>query len=496
MSKKIMFLGTGSSVGKSLLTAAFCRVLSDKGLKVAPFKSQNMSLNSYITADGKEMGRAQVTQSECARIEPRAEMNPVLLKPNSDTGSQVILNGVPEFNMDAREFHAYKAKLKDVVVNAFQNLEKEFDYIIMEGAGSPAEINLRENDLVNMGMAEMVDSPVILIGDIDKGGVFASLYGTVKLLEPEEQARIKGFIINKFRGDVTLLEPGIDTIVEKLGIPCLGVMPYTRLVIDDEDSVTDRWTEKPEGAITVGVVRLRHISNFTDCTVFDMYPDISVEYYENQRQMAYANPDLLVIPGSKNTIDDVKVLRESKMEGEILRLHKSGVPIVGICGGYQILGNTIEDPTGVESNLKEIDGLGLLDIQTVLGDEKVTTRRAGEILHDVMGIDTASVAVEGYEIHMGTTTLGEKAKPFSRLEDGREDGAISENGNVMGTYLHGIFDNDIFREKLIRHIREKKNLEDNVAFDYKAFKESQYDQLAQAFVAHIDVDTLIQMMEG
>ena len=293
-----------------------------------------------------------------------------------------------------------------------------------------------------------------------------------------------------------MLDPGIDTIVEKLGIPCLGVMPYTRLVIDDEDSVTDRWTEKPEGAITVGVVRLRHISNFTDCTVFDMYPDISVEYYENQRQMAHANPDLLVIPGSKNTIDDVKVLRDSKMEGEILRLHKSGVPIVGICGGYQILGNTIEDPAGVESNLKEIEGLGLLDIQTVLGDEKVTMRRAGEILHDVMGIDTASVAVEGYEIHMGTTTLGEKAKPFSRLEDGREDGAISEDGNVMGTYLHGIFDNDIFREKLIRHIREKKNLEDNTVFDYKAFKESQYDQLAQAFVAHIDVDTLIQMMEG
>ncbi len=496
MSKKIMFLGTGSSVGKSLLTAAFCRVLNDKGLKVAPFKSQNMALNSYITADGKEMGRAQVTQAECARIEPRVEMNPVLLKPNSDVGSQVILNGVSEFNMDAREFHAYKGKLKDVVVGAFKKLEEDFDYIIMEGAGSPAEINLRENDLVNMGMAEMVDAPAVLIGDIDKGGVFASLYGTVKLLEPEEQARIKGFIINKFRGDVTLLEPGIDTIVEKLGIPCLGVMPYSRLIIDDEDSVTDRWTEKQAGAITVGVMRLRHISNFTDCTVFDMYPDISVEYYENQRQMAHANPDLLVIPGSKNTIDDIRVLRDSKMAEEIIRFHKNGVPIVGICGGYQILGKRIEDPMGVESELKAIEGLGLLDIRTVLGSQKVTTRRSGEILTDVLGINTTATTVDGYEIHMGTTTLGGKAKPFGRLDDGREDGAVSENGMVMGTYLHGIFDNDVFRDKLIGHIREKKNLKEDVGFDYKAFKESQYDQLAKNFSEHIDIDALIRMMEG
>jgi len=495
--KKIMFQGTGSSVGKSLICAAVCRILNDDGYTVMPYKSQNMALNSYITADGKEMGRAQVTQAECARVEPDVAMNPILLKPNSDVGCQVILNGVAEFNMDAAEYHAHKARLKKVVTDAYDKLAAQADAVVIEGAGSPAEINLRENDLVNMGLAEMIDAPVILIGDIDRGGVFASIYGTVKLLEPSEQARIKGFVINKFRGDVELLRPGIEMIEEKIGIPCLGVIPYTRLVIDDEDSVTERWHEKKEGAITIGVVRLRHISNFTDCTVFDMYPDVKVEYYSDQRTMARANPDILVIPGSKNTIDDVTKLRESRIADEILRFHKAGVPVIGICGGYQIIGSTIADPNHVESSAESVEGLGLLDIETVLGDDKMTTRKTGTVQADFMGLDMKDSAVSGYEIHMGRTQLtpGSADSVFCELEGGRADGAVSADGQVMGTYLHGLFDNDGFREGLLAALKAKKQLEAGEARDFAAFKDGQYDLLAQVVRENLDVDRLKKIME-
>ena len=433
--KNIMFQGTGSSVGKSLLTAAVCRILNNKGYRVAPYKSQNMALNSYITLDGKEMGRAQVVQAECARIEPQVEMNPVLLKPNSDVGCQVILNGKAEFNMNAVEYHAHKAKLTDVVMDAYNMLAESHDIIAIEGAGSPAEINLRDNDIVNMGLAEMVDAPVILIGDIDRGGVFASIYGTIKLLEPEEQARIKGFIINKFRGDVELLKPGIEMIEEKVGVPCLGVIPYQRLVIDDEDSVTERWDEQREGVITIGVVRLRHISNFTDCTVFDMYPDVKVEYYENQRELHRADPDLIVIPGSKNTIDDIVKLRESRLEEEILAKHTAGVPVLGICGGYQILGH--EWLLGDEV----VQGLGIVDM---------TTERAaggsGDRLIDniVLTSPLAKRPVVGYENHAGRTHLGAGVEPFGAVASSTGHGnndADKQDGvrykNVVGTYLHG-----------------------------------------------------------
>lgn len=496
MAKNIMFQGTGSSVGKSLLTAAVCRILNNKGLKIMPYKSQNMALNSYITADGKEMGRAQVTQAECARVEPDVSMNPILLKPNSDVGCQVILNGVAAFNMDAREYHAHKAHLGQVVMDAYNKLAEDADVIVIEGAGSPAEINLRENDLVNMGLAEMVDAPVVLIGDIDRGGVFASIYGTIKLLEPEEQARIKGFIINKFRGDVSLLLPGIKTIEEKVGIPCLGVVPYARLVIDDEDSVTERWQEQKDGVITIGVVRLRHISNFTDCTVFDMYPDVRVEYYENQRQLSRANPDLLVIPGSKNTIDDVVKLKESRMAEEICRLREAGIPVVGICGGYQILGKTISDPGGVESSLGVVEGLGLLDIDTVIEAEKTTTQREGTITQDFLGMGMTGKGVHGYEIHMGISKTLAGAEAFCKLSDGRLDGAVSQDGQVMGTYLHGIFDNDAFREGLLAALKAKKNLEAGEALDFARFKEEQYDKLAAIVADSLDMDLLEKIIEG
>lgn len=493
--KNIMFQGTGSSVGKSLLTAAVCRILNNKGYSVAPYKSQNMALNSYITLDGKEMGRAQVVQAECARIEPQVEMNPVLLKPNSDVGCQVILNGKAAFNMNAVEYHAHKAKLVDVVTDAYNKLAKSHDIIAIEGAGSPAEINLRENDIVNMGLAELVDAPVVLIGDIDRGGVFASIYGTIKLLEPQEQARIKGFIINKFRGDVALLKPGIEMIEKMVNIPCLGVIPYERLVIDDEDSVTERWDEQQEGVITIGVVRLRHISNFTDCTVFDMYPDVRVEYYENQRELHRAQPDLIVIPGSKNTIDDSVKLKESKLGHEILAKNAAGVPVIGICGGYQILGKEIADPHGVESTIGSVEGLGLLNMRTVLEEEKTTTRVNGRMNGDFLNMGLGDTAITGYEIHMGETEAMGNTKSFSVLEDGRADGGVSEDGTVMGTYLHGIFDNDVFREKLIATLKTVKNIEaDTEAVDFKAFKEGQYDLLAAAVEKNMDMNKLFEII--
>ncbi|MBC3886848.1 cobyric acid synthase [Acetobacterium paludosum] len=496
MAKNIMFMGTGSSVGKSLLTAALCRILNNNGYTVAPYKSQNMALNSFITKDGKEMGRAQVVQAECARMEPQVEMNPVLLKPNSDMGAQVILMGKAAFNMDAMDYHAHKPKLVDIVVSAYDSLAEGKDIIVIEGAGSPAEINLRDNDIVNMGLAELVDAPVILIGDIDKGGVFASIYGTIMLLEPEEKKRIKGFVINKFRGDVELLKPGIEMIEEKINIPCLGVIPYKRFVIDDEDSVTERFDNQSEGLITIGVVYLPHLSNFTDCTAFEMHPDVKVEYYRNQRELQLANPDLLVIPGTKNTIDDTGHLIESKMADEIRRMHDCGVPIVGICGGYQLLGKEIRDPLGIESNKGSIEGLGLLNIVTTIGEEKRTVRTTGKVQGKFMGMELLDMIVEGYEIHMGESEALGNSKSFAILEDGTVDGVIAEDGTVMGTYLHGIFDNDDFREKIIEAIRAKKNLEAGpVAFDFKAFKEEQYDLLAETVETNLNMKKIMEILE-
>ncbi len=495
MAKNIMFMGTGSSVGKSLITAAMCRILDNHGYHVAPYKSQNMALNSFITKDGKEMGRAQVVQAECARMEPQVEMNPVLLKPNSDVGCQVILMGKAEFNMDAMDYHAHKPKLVEIVVSAYDALAEGKDVIVIEGAGSPAEINLRDNDIVNMGLAELVDTPVVLIGDIDKGGVFASIYGTIMLLQPEERARIKGFIINKFRGDVELLKPGIKMIEELVKVPCLGVIPYKRFVIDDEDSVSERFDNNSEGLITIGVVYLPHLSNFTDCTAFEMHPDVKVEYYRNQRDLQLANPDLLVIPGSKNTIDDTCHVINSKMGDEIRRIHDCGVPIVGICGGYQLLGKEIRDPFQVESTRGNIEGLGLLNIVTTIEEEKRTVRTSGKVQGNFMGMELADMEVEGYEIHMGTSEALDQAKPFAILEDGTVDGVIAEDGTVMGTYLHGIFDNDGLREKIIEALRLKKNLEAGPsAFDFKAFKEEQYDLLSETVEANLDMKKIMEII--
>lgn len=492
MAKNLMILGTASTVGKSILTAAFCRIFKQEGLKTAPFKSQNMALNSYVTKDGKEMGRAQVVQAEAAGLEPMVEMNPILLKPTSDVGSQVILNGKVLKNMTAVEYYAMKNDLKSEILKAYNTLDQKFDLIIMEGAGSPAEINLKEGDIVNVGMAEMVDAPIILVGDIDKGGVFASLYGTIMLLEPEERARIKGYIINKFRGDVTILKPGIDMFYEKLPIPCLGVVPYMKMNIDDEDSVTTRFDRKNEGAIVIGVVRLPYMSNFTDFTVFDLEEDVSVRYIQ-------AHPsdevDLIIIPGSKNTLKDMDYLRESGTAEYIYRAHRKGIPVIGVCGGYQMLGRTISDPFNVETSQSITNGLGLLETETVMAKEKQTVQIKGSFEGNIaFAQGVRSMDVEGYEIHMGVTKRFDGALAAIRLEDGREDGAINEEGNVFGTYLHGIFDNNNFRNAVLNRIREIKGLQSTSEVDYRQLKEMEYNKLAENVRKHVDLEKIKEII--
>lgn len=492
MGKNLMILGTASTVGKSILTAAFCRIFKQEGYQTAPFKSQNMALNSYVTKDGKEMGRAQVVQAEAAGLEPMVEMNPILLKPTSDVGSQVIINGAVYKNMSAREYFSMKKDLKEDILKAYHTLDERFDMIILEGAGSPAEINLREDDIVNMGMAEMVDAPVILVGDIDKGGVFASLYGTIMLLEPEERARIKGYIINKFRGDVNILKPGIDLFYEKLPIPCLGVIPYAKLNIDDEDSVTTRFDRKEERPIIVGIVRLPYMSNFTDFTVFDLEQDVTVKYIQNNQ---VDDVDLIVVPGSKNTLKDMEFVYQSGLSEWIYRAHRKGVPIVGICGGYQMLGKSISDPFHVETDRYTVNGLGLLETETIMAEEKKTVQMKGFFTMDLsFAEEVRESEVEGYEIHMGVTRLLEGATGVIQLQDGRLDGAVNEEGNVFGTYLHGIFDNDPFRNAILNPIRNKKGLKEGAGLDYKSLKEAEYDKLADLVRKNVDLEKIKQII--
>jgi len=497
-----MILGTASTVGKSILTAAFCRIFKQAGYNVAPFKSQNMALNSYVTEDGLEMGRAQVVQAEAAMIEPHVNMNPILLKPTSDVGSQVIVQGKVFKNMKADEYFKYKTALKPLIMDSYNQLAQERDLIILEGAGSPAEINLRQDDIVNMGMAEMVDAPVILVGDIDKGGIFASLYGTIMLLEPAEQARIKGYIINKFRGDVSILQPGIDMFYEKVKVPCLGVIPYMKMSIDDEDSVTSRFEEKQykrvvsKSVIKIGVIHLPYMSNFTDFTVFDMEEDVQMSYVENGDLSEF---DLIIIPGSKNTIKDMHFLQDSGLAVHILQAHRENIPIIGICGGYQILGKSISDPFGVETHLSFSNGLGLIQGTTTMSLKKKTERVQGclnEIPSILLPEEVFSIPmqVEGYEIHMGITALESGTMPFITLEDGRCDGAINEQGNVFGTYLHGIFDSNVFRQNLLNSLRAIKGLTQREAQDYKEFKENEYNRLADCVRQNVNMEKIVDII--
>lgn len=496
MAKAIMIQGTMSNSGKSFLTAGLCRVFKQDGYRTAPFKSQNMALNSYITKDGLEIGRAQAMQAEAAGIEPTVDMNPILLKPTSNVGSQVIVNGEVRGNMDAMDYYRNKTQLIPDVMEAYRRLSEAYDIIVIEGAGSPAEINLHENDIVNMGMAKMAGAPVLLVGDIDRGGVFAALYGTVKLLEEDEQSMIKGLVINKFRGDVKILEPGLRMIEDKTGIPVVGVVPMERLDIDDEDSLSDQLlrTDRGEG-LDISVIHLPHISNFTDFAAFERMPGVSLRYV--QKPGLLGDPDLILIPGTKNTMDDMQWLRESGMEALILRQAEKKTPVIGICGGFQILGKELEDPDCVEYG-GTMRGMGLLDTRTVFSEAKTRTQTEG-VMERGAGLWSGweGRKVTGYEIHMGVTENLGNCRELVRLADGRIDALANQDGSVLGSYLHGIFDTEGFAEETVRRLMERKGLEyTGEDFDLQAHKEQEYDKLADLVRRSLDMKKIYEILEA
>lgn len=501
---KIMIQGTASSVGKSILVAALCRIFHEDGYSVVPFKSQNMSLNSYITIDGKEMGRAQVLQAYAAGIEPQIYMNPILLKPTSDKKSQVILNGEVYGNYTAMEYHNLKPRFKELLKEQFEKLEKQFDIVVMEGAGSPAEINLRDKDIVNMGMAELVDAPVILVGDIDKGGVFASIAGTMLLLKEEEKPRVKGTIINKFRGDIEILKPGLVMLEEIIHKPSFGVVPYFKLNLEEEDGAVE-FNKKVRAPIDIAVIKLMHLSNFTDLDALKEEDDVSVRFVSSVEE--FGEPDLVIIPGSKNTIEDLLSIRENGIEKAIKDYSKNGT-IIGICGGYQMLGKSIKDPYKVETELGEIYAMDLLNVRTTFEEHKVTTRINANIIWENITPDFARYIINGekigkiygYEIHMGNSTCGENCNPLFSIKDknGEKvdymDGAINNDGNIMGTYIHGIFDGASFREYIINYLRDKKGIELKAAQNYEHKREKELAKLAEIVRKNIDMESIYKIM--
>ncbi|MBR1456903.1 MAG: cobyric acid synthase [Oscillospiraceae bacterium] len=489
MAKCIMVQGTMSGAGKSLLATALCRIFLQDGWRVAPFKSQNMALNSYVTPDGLEMGRAQAVQAEAAGLECDVRMNPILLKPSSDTGSQLIVNGTVRGQYDAAAYFAMKKELVPDVLAAYAGLAAENDIIVIEGAGSPAEINLRENDIVNMGLAELVDAPVLLAGDIDRGGVFAQLYGTVALLREEERRRVVGTVINKFRGDAALLRPGLDQLEALTGVPVLGVVPWLHVEIDDEDSLAPSLlkTER-ERLLDVAVIRLPHISNFTDFPPLEEHPEIGLRYATGKEQLR--EPDLLILPGTKSTMDDLLWLRETGLEDRIRALADAGTPVLGICGGYQMLGESISDPEGVEHG-GTLSGIGLLPCRTVFSADKTRTRKQAVCCSGAF----KDAALEGYEIHMGETDRG-TAEPFCRCADGSTDGAVC--GSVFGTYLHGLFDTGELTAKIAAWLAGRKGIQIMpVQLTPRAiYRQRQYDLLADAVRASLDMEKIYEAMEA
>lgn len=502
MAKAIMIQGTMSNAGKSILAGGLCRVFAQDGYKVAPFKSQNMALNSFITEDGLEMGRAQVMQAEAAGIRPTVDMNPILLKPTNDMGSQVIVRGEVTGTMSAMEYYRHKKEYIPAILEAYHRLEEEYDIIVIEGAGSPAEINLKSVDIVNMGLAELVDAPVLLVGDIDRGGVFAQIVGTMELLEEEERARIKGTVINKFRGDKKILEPGLVMLEEKTDRPVLGVIPYFYLDIDDEDSLTERFHRKKENALLdIAVIRLPRISNFTDLLALECIGEISVRYVTSPGE--FGCPDAVIIPGSKNTIEDLLWMRQCGLEAKVLRHAQHGKLVFGICGGYQMLGEEIADPEGVERK-GTVRGMGLLPIRTEFQPEKTRTRvqgHFGELEGLLKGL--SGVEIEGYEIHMGTTAFTGEELPILQLyhmtnegvaEKGRVDGASA--GNVYGCYVHGVFDRPEAARAVVSALLEQKGLNPDAveALDLAAYKEEQYDKLADVIRENLDMKAVYEIL--
>lgn len=481
MAKVIMIQGTMSNAGKSLLAAGLCRIFRQDGYRVAPFKSQNMALNSYITEDGLEMGRAQVMQAEAAGIKPMVCMNPILLKPTNHTGSQVIVNGEVIGNMPAREYFAYKKQLIPEIKKAFRELEDYADIIVIEGAGSPAEINLKQNDIVNMGLAKMVDAPVLLVGDIDRGGVFAQLLGTLMLLEEDEKSRVKGLIINKFRGDKSILDPGIEMLEEKGNVKVAGVVPYMNLALEDEDSLTERFDKKEEGLIDIAVIRYPRISNFTDFNIFEQMPGVTVRYVTSISELHH--PDIIFLPGSKNTMGDLKWMRQNGLEAAVKKFAVD-IPVFGICGGYQMLGDEISDPDEVEEG-RSMRGMELLPVVTVLQKQKQRGQTEGKIAQ-VSGIlnGISGCGFDGYEIHMGKTGWSEK-------KEKQPENVISA-GNVYGSYIHGLFDHAETADVILHALAEKKgvSLQGGEMEDYRTFKEKQYDKLADTLRVYLDLSLI------
>ncbi|MDR0429302.1 MAG: cobyric acid synthase [Tannerellaceae bacterium] len=489
--KPIMFVGTCSDAGKSIINAAFCRIFKQDGYSPAPFKAQNMSLNSYSTPEGGEMGRAQVVQAEAAGVTPHTDMNPVLLKPTNDKSSQVILHGKPVGNMSAKDYFGKqntKEELFREVIEAFKRLEQKYNPVVMEGAGSISEINLRDRDITNMRMALAAGADVYLIADIDRGGVFGSVYGTIELLPPEERKLVKGIIINKFRGDISLFEEG-KKILEKLtGIPVVGVIPYFRdIKIEEEDSVVldmknNTWKE---GKINVGIVLLKRMSNFTDFDVLEMDDRFNPYYIHTTDEVAKA--DIIILPGTKNTLSDLQYLRANGMAEAIVKAHKDGKKIIGICGGYQMMGMTIEDPNGIEGDIPVVSGLGLLPVVTIIEKQKITRQSAFTFLPA-----KKENVCKGYEIHMGRTTLqdNEKEQPVVKLADGTKDGYYLNN-RCWGSYMHGILDNPVALDDLAGGFNMKKGA---TSFNYAAFKELQYNKLADLIRGHINLEQIYRQL--
>ena len=487
-----MFAGTGSDVGKSIIAAGFCRIFKQDGYHPAPFKAQNMALNSFATPEGFEIGRAQAVQAEAAGIPCHTDMNPLLLKPQSDHTSQVVLNGKPIGNRHAYDYFRKEGReeLRQAVCEAYDRLSARFNPIVMEGAGSISEINLRDSDLVNLPMAMHAGADVILVGDIDRGGVFASVYGSIALLRPEERKYIKGIIINKFRGDLRLFESGVKMLEDLCQVPVLGVVPYYKdIYIEEEDSVAlaTKSMQAEQGRVNVAVVLLRHLSNFTDFNVLERDPRVHLFYTNNTEDLQKA--DIIIIPGSKSTIDDLYELRRNGVAQAIIRAHRDGATVLGICGGYQMMGVEVLDPNHVEGDIERLPGLGLLPVSTSMTGEKVTRQDTFRL-----AVSDDAELMQGYEIHMGETIPVQEAtpSPLNIFTDGHTDGCFVD-AKCMGTYIHGILDNPAFINFLLQPWQEKID-KASQSFNYQAFKEEQYDKLATHIRQHVDMDKVYQIL--
>ncbi|ENS5605296.1 cobyric acid synthase [Vibrio mimicus] len=479
-SKALMVQGTTSDAGKSVLVTGLCRVLARRGTKVAPFKPQNMALNSAVTPDGGEIGRAQAVQAQACGIAPSVHMNPVLLKPNSDTGAQVILQGRALSNMEANAYHDYKKVAMDTVMDSFQRLQNDYEAVMIEGAGSPAEINLRANDIANMGFAEKADVPVIIVADIDRGGVFAHLYGTLALLSESEQARVKGFVINRFRGDIALLQSGLDWLEQKTGKPVIGVLPYLHgFDLEAEDAISAHQTLSADRQLRVAVPVFTRISNHTDFDPLRLNPNIDFRYVGQGESLSGA--DLIILPGTKSTRADLAYLRSQGWDKEILRHMRLGGKVMGICGGFQMLGKWVHDPLGIEGEAGSSEGLGLFAMETELTAEKRLTNVQGTLM-----LDGQEVIAQGYEIHAGRSTWAEDQKSPILLSDGSVDGLVSDCNQLFGTYLHGIFD----RPETALRVCQWAGAAEIEQYDHRAVQERAIDRIADAIEEHLDLKLL------